>query len=294
MSLAYDRLHRSPSSKRERLHVRVQRDPQRHHHRFRANRVHRGGLRRTGGAAPPRLRGLGDRGWRPDEHHRGRELPRLPRRHHGSGADGRDARSGGALRRRAGARRRGRGRPHRRRQGRQDRHRHLHRACGDPRDGLRLPQARSPPGGGAVGPRRLLVRHLRRLLLPRPAHRGRGRRRLRRGGGHLPHPLRLQGQPDRAPRRAARLQDHAGARLRRPEAGDRLELPRRGDPRRRPARPIASSASKAKSGCPATASPGAPPATASSSARRTSRSSAAATRRWRRRPSSPASPRRST
>ena len=32
----------------------------------------------------------------------------------------------------------------------------------------------------ALRPRRLLVRHLRRLLLPRPAHRGRRRRRLRR------------------------------------------------------------------------------------------------------------------
>ena len=37
------------------------------------------------------------------------------------------------------------------------------------------------------------VRHLRRLLLPRAAHR-RGRRRgLRHGGGHLPDPIRLQG-----------------------------------------------------------------------------------------------------
>jgi thioredoxin reductase (NADPH) len=38
--------------------------------------------------------------------------------------------------------------------------------------------------------RRVLVRHLRRLLLPRQGHRRRRRRRLRRRGGHVPHPLR--------------------------------------------------------------------------------------------------------
>ena len=75
----------------------------------------------------------------------------------------------------------------------EDRHRHLHRARGDPGDGLGLPQARPAPRGGAVGPRRLLVRHVRRLLLPRPAHRRRRRRRLRDRGGHVPHPLRLEG-----------------------------------------------------------------------------------------------------
>ena len=41
-----------------------------------------------------------------DEHHRGGELPRLPRRHHGPGPDGRDARPGRAVRCRAGHRRR--------------------------------------------------------------------------------------------------------------------------------------------------------------------------------------------
>ena len=52
----------------------------------------------------------------------------------------------------------------------------------------------------------------------------------------------------------------------------------------------ASWACRTRSGCPATASPGAPPVTASSSATRTSPSSAAATPRWRRPPSSPGSP----
>ena len=36
-----------------------------------------------------------------------------------------------------------------------DRHRHLHRAVGDPRHGLGLPQARAAQRGGAVRPRRL-------------------------------------------------------------------------------------------------------------------------------------------
>ena len=50
-----------------------------------------------------------------------------------------------------------------------------------------------PGGGPALRPRRQLVRDLRRLLLPRAAHRGRGRRRLRDRGGDVPVPLRLQG-----------------------------------------------------------------------------------------------------
>ena len=209
---------------------------QRHHHRLGALGLHRRRLRRPRRARAARLRGLGHRRRCADEHHRGRELPRLPRRHHGPGPDGRDARPGRALRRRAGLRRHRRGRPHRRRQGRQDRHRHLHRALGDPRDRLGLPQARPAPRGGALRSRRLVVRDLRRLLLPRAGHRRRRRRRLRDRGGHLPHPLRLEGLPDPPPRRAARLQDHAGARLRRPQARDGLELRGRRHQRRRQAR----------------------------------------------------------
>ena len=117
--------------------------------------------------SPAGVRGFGDRRRRADEHHRGRELPRLPRRDHGSGADGRDAHPGRAVRRRAGPRRRRRGRPDRRDQGGPDGDRHLHRALGDPRDRLRLPQAGPAPRGGALRPRRLVVRDLRRLLLPR-------------------------------------------------------------------------------------------------------------------------------
>jgi hypothetical protein len=62
----------------------------RHHHRLRPRRLHGGRLRRARQPRAARLRGVRDRGRRPDEHHRGRELPRLPRdRHHGSGSDGR-------------------------------------------------------------------------------------------------------------------------------------------------------------------------------------------------------------
>ena len=43
-------------------------------------------------------------------------------------------------------------------QGREDGDRHLHRPVGDPGDRLRLPQARPPQRGGALGPRRLVVR----------------------------------------------------------------------------------------------------------------------------------------
>ncbi len=60
----------------------------------------------------------------------------------------------------------------------------------DPVDRLRLPQARRRGRGPALRPRRLLVRDLRRLLLPRAAHRRRRRRRLRGRGGDLPVPVR--------------------------------------------------------------------------------------------------------
>ena len=91
------------------------------------------------------------------------------------------------------------------------------------------------PRGGALRPRRLVVRHLRRLLLPRAGDRGRRRRRLGHRGGDVPDPLRLEGLPHPPSRRAARLEDHAGARLRRPQARDDLELRDRRDQRRRPA-----------------------------------------------------------
>ena len=65
-----------------------------------------------------------------------------------------------------------------------------------------------------------------------PAHRRGRRRRLRHGGGHLPDPLRLQGHRHPPARRAAGLQDHAGARLRQPQDRVPLELRRHRGPRR--------------------------------------------------------------
>ena len=55
----------------------------------------------------------------------------------------------------------------------------------------------------AARPRRLRLRHLRRVLLPGPRDRGGGRRRLRDGGGQLPHPVRDEGPPAPPPRRAS-------------------------------------------------------------------------------------------
>ena len=78
----------------------------------------------------------------------------------------------------------------------------------------------------AVRPRRLVVRHLRRLLLPRPGHRRRRRRRLRRRGGDVPHQVRRLGHPRPPPRRAARQQDHG-----RPGRRQRQDLASRGTAR---------------------------------------------------------------
>ena len=77
------------------------------------------------------------------------------------------------------------------------------------------------------------LRDVRRVLLPRSrARRGR-RRRLRHGGGDVPHEVRVQGH-DRPPaRRVPRIQDHAGAGPREPEDRGDLERGGRGGPRRR-------------------------------------------------------------
>ena len=50
--------------------------------------------------------------------------------------------------------------------------------------------ARPRGRGPAARPRPVDLRHLRRLLLPRPGHRGGRRRRLGHRGGHLPHQVR--------------------------------------------------------------------------------------------------------
>ena len=71
-----------------------------------------------------------------------------------------------------------------------------------------------PVGGGVSGPRRERLRHLRRVLLPRPRRRRRRWRRHRARGGDLPDALRRQGHHARSPRRVPRLEDHAGPRQR--------------------------------------------------------------------------------
>ena len=68
----------------------------------------------------------------------------------------------------------------------------LPRQDGHHRDRLQLPRARRAGREAPVRARRVLVRHLRRLLLPRAGHRGDRRRRLGDGGGDLPHPVRPQ------------------------------------------------------------------------------------------------------
>ena len=71
--------------------------------------------------------------------------------------------------------------------------------------------ARAPRRARAARPRRVDLRHLRRLLLPGPRHRRGRRRRLGARGGDLPHQVRRVGHPRPPPRRAAGLEDHAGA-----------------------------------------------------------------------------------
>ena len=56
----------------------------------------------------------------------------------------------------------------------------------------------------ADGPRRVDLRHVRRLLLPGQADRRRRRRRLGARGGDLPHEVRVEGHADPPARRAAR------------------------------------------------------------------------------------------
>ncbi len=63
-------------------------------------------------------------------------------------------------------------------------------------------------GAPAPGPRRLVLRGLRRSLLPREGGRGRGRWRLGDGGGDLPDQVRHQGEPRAPAQRVPRLADH--------------------------------------------------------------------------------------
>ncbi len=164
------------------------------------------------GCARRRRRGR-DRRRRPDEHHRGGELPRLP-----DGVMGpelmetmqKQAERFGAqvlfddaieVELRAGQ------------DGRHRRRRDVPRPRRHPRDRVGLPRARPAGGEAPLRPRGLVVRDLRRLLLPQPGDRRRRRRRLSRGGGDLPHPVRLEGDDGAPPRPAPRLEDHGGPRV---------------------------------------------------------------------------------
>ena len=103
---------------------------------------------------------------------------------------------------------------------------------GHPRDGLGVPRARPARREAAVRPRGVLVRDLRRVLLPRAGRRRRGRGRLGRRGGDLPHAVRRDGDDGPPARRAAGVEDHGRPRARRPEDPVRVEQRGRRDPRR--------------------------------------------------------------
>ena len=123
--------------------------------------------------------------------------PGLPRRDPGPGPDAAVPRAGRALRHRVRHRRR---RP--RRPLRPDRspcavgERRVHRASrSSSRTGASRADARPPERAAAARPRRLHLRDVRRLLLPREAHRRRRRRRHRDRGGALPHEVRVARSP---------------------------------------------------------------------------------------------------
>ena len=151
--------------------------------------------------APARARGRAVVDPRParrpaDAHHRGRELPRLPRGDHGPGADEPHPGAGRPLRRRDPDRE---GRP-----GSTSPSRPFGIWVGDPDAAEPTYRAQAvivstgaqslmlglPGEQRADRPRRVDLRHLRRLLLPRPGHRRRRRRRLGPRGGDLPHQVR--------------------------------------------------------------------------------------------------------
>ena len=108
--------------------------------------------------------------------------------------------------------------------------------CGDHRHRRAGALARPRVGAAAAGPRRVGLRHLRRVLLPRQGGGG-GRRRQHRGrGGAVPDPPRRQRHADPPPRRAAGGEDPAGPAVRPPQDPGGLGQRRRGDRGRRHAR----------------------------------------------------------
>ena len=152
-----------------------------------------------------------------------RELAGVSRRHHGAGSDGGDAGPGGAVRRGDHHGQRHVGATRRAAVHRQDRARRISEPRPHHRDRRLGAVARASVGAGAHRPRRLDLRHLRRLLLPRQAHRRRRRGRLGDGRGDLPDQVRLARDRRPPPRHAARVEDHAGQGVRQPEDLVRVE-----------------------------------------------------------------------
>ena len=161
-------------------------------------------------------------------HHRGRELPRLPRGHPGARADGRDARAGGALRHRD---RRGHGRergllaapvPSCAATGREYQAKSVIIATGASRAAARASRARQTFMGFGVS----ACATCDGFFFKRQARDGGGRRRHRDGGGQLPDALLRRGDVVHRRDELRALEDHAGARA--PEPEDLASPERRG------------------------------------------------------------------
>ena len=105
--------------------------------------------------------------------------------------------------------------------------RHLRVAGRDHHGGRHAGQARHPRRDRVCGEGRVVLRDLRRRVLPQPDDRRRRRRRRGNGGSGLPHALRRQGVSHPSPRRAARVEDPAAAPVRQSEDRSHLEHRRR-------------------------------------------------------------------
>ena len=90
-----------------------------------------------------------------------------------------------------------------------------------------LPPARPAERGQAHRPRRILLRHLRRSVFPRPRYRRRRRRGYGPDGSGISDEVRPNRPSHPSPRQIPRDQDPPGAGLRQPENPDPLELGRR-------------------------------------------------------------------